>query len=121
MCLIGELDLYLKPIHVMFLSISPKASKYSEISVFLNTITGVKPRITFPKMAPILTVIGATGKQGASVVNAALQDGTYKVRAITRNINSEKAKAFAARGVELATADIDSEESLIKAFEVSRL
>ena len=71
-------------------------------------------------MAPILTVIGATGRQGSSVVNAALEDGTYKVRAITRNVNSEKAKALASRGVELTTADVNSEQSLIKAFEVSR-
>lgn len=70
------------------------------------------------EMAPILTIIGATGAQGSSVVNSALQDGIYKVRAITRNVNSEKAKALAARGVELATADVNSEQSLTKAFEV---
>lgn len=69
-------------------------------------------------MAPILAVLGATGKQGSSVVNAALQDGTYKVRAITRDVNSESAKALTARGVELVTADVNSEQSLIKAFEV---
>lgn len=51
-------------------------------------------------------------------MNAALQDGTYKVRAVTRNVNSEKAKALAARGVEVVTADINSEQSLVKAFEV---
>lgn len=69
-------------------------------------------------MAPILTVIGATGRQGSSVVTAALEDGTYNVRALTRNVNSEKAKALASRGVEVRTADVDSERSLIKAFEV---
>ena len=53
-------------------------------------------------------------------MNAALEDGTYKVRAITRNVNSEKAKDLASRGVELATADVNSEQSLTKAFEVSR-
>ena len=70
-------------------------------------------------MAPILTVIGATGKQGSAVVDAALQDGTYKIRALTRNVNSEKAKALAARGVELTTADVNVEHSLAKAFEVN--
>ena len=69
-------------------------------------------------MAPILTVIGATGRQGSSVVTAALEDGTYNVRALTRNVNSEKAKALASRGVEVRTADVDNEQSLIKAFEV---
>jgi uncharacterized protein YbjT (DUF2867 family) len=70
-------------------------------------------------MSQIITVIGATGVQGGSVVDAALKSGIYKVRAITRNINSDKAKALAARGVELATADLSDEQSLIKAFDVS--
>jgi uncharacterized protein YbjT (DUF2867 family) len=70
-------------------------------------------------MAPILTVIGATGAQGGSVVNQALKDGKYKVRAITRNVNSDKAKALASRGVEVVAADVNDEQSLTKAFEVS--
>jgi putative NADH-flavin reductase len=70
-------------------------------------------------MASVLTVIGATGKQGSSVVNAALKNGTYKIRAVTRNLNSEKAKALATLGVELVTADVNDEHSLLKAFEVS--
>lgn len=70
-------------------------------------------------MSQVLTVIGATGAQGSSVVNHALKDGKYKVRAITRNVTSSKAKALASRGVEVVSADINSEESLLKAFEVS--
>jgi uncharacterized protein YbjT (DUF2867 family) len=70
-------------------------------------------------MAPILTVIGATGAQGGSVVNQALKDGKYKVRAITRNVNSDKAKALASRGMEVVAADVNDEQSLTKAFEVS--
>jgi uncharacterized protein YbjT (DUF2867 family) len=70
-------------------------------------------------MAPILTVIGATGAQGGSVLNQALKDGKYKVRAITRNVNSDKAKALASRGVEVVAADVNNEQSLTKAFEVS--
>ena len=71
-------------------------------------------------MSPIITVIGATGVQGGSVVDAVLKSGLYQVRAITRNINSDKAKALAARdGVEVTTADLNDEESLIKAFDVS--
>ena len=71
-------------------------------------------------MSLILTVVGATGAQGGSVVNSALKSGTYKVRAITRNVNSEKAKALAARGVEIVAADINDEKSLIRAFNVSK-
>lgn len=68
-------------------------------------------------MSPILTVVGATGAQGSSVVNSALKEGIYKIRAITRNVNSEKAKALASQGAELVVADVNDEQSLIKAFE----
>ena len=70
------------------------------------------------KMTPILTVVGATGVQGGSVVDAALKVGGYKVRAITRNADSEKAKALATRGVEVVTADLNDLASLVKAFQV---
>ena len=69
-------------------------------------------------MAKIIAVTGATGGQGGSVVNILLKRGEWKVRAITRNVESKSAKALAARGAEVVTADLDDEESLIKAFEV---
>ena len=72
-------------------------------------------------MVPILTVVGATGAQGGSVVDAALKAGVYKVRAITRNTSSEKAKALAARGVEVVKADLDDLASLVGAFQVSSI
>ena len=71
-------------------------------------------------MSSILTVIGATGVQGGSIVQSALQSGKYKVRAVTRNVNSAKAKALGSQGVEVVTADINDEESLVKAFHVSK-
>ena len=43
----------------------------------------------------------------------------WKVRAITRNVDSEKAKALASQGAEVVSANIDDEDSLVKAFEVS--
>jgi uncharacterized protein YbjT (DUF2867 family) len=69
-------------------------------------------------MAPILTVIGATGAQGSSIVAHALQSGAYKVRAITRNTTSAKAKALEAQGVEVVSADVNDVASLTKAFSV---
>lgn len=69
-------------------------------------------------MSALITIIGATGLQGGSVVDTALAAG-YKVRAVTRNNGSEKAKALAARGVEVVAADQNDLSSLIKAFEVS--
>lgn len=65
---------------------------------------------------PVLTVIGATGAQGGSVVDSALAAGQYHVRAITRNTISPKAVDLAARGAELISADLNDEASLITAF-----
>ncbi|OAL26880.1 hypothetical protein AYO20_09913 [Fonsecaea nubica] len=70
-------------------------------------------------MAKLLTVVGATGTQGLSVINAVLADGSYKVRGLTRNPSSDKAAALGKRGVEVVKADINNEQSLVKAFEGS--
>jgi uncharacterized protein YbjT (DUF2867 family) len=69
-------------------------------------------------MSKLLTVVGATGTQGLSLINAALKDGTYKIRGLTRNPNSEKAAALSKRGVEVVKADINDGESLVEAFKV---
>ena len=70
-------------------------------------------------MSKILTVVGATGAQGGSVVTAALKSGAYKVRGITRNVNSPAAKSLTAQGVEMVAADTSDLASLVRAFEVS--
>lgn len=67
-------------------------------------------------MCKLLTVVGATGTQGGSVITAALKEGTWKIRGITRNVNSAAAKALTAQGVEMVTADLNDELSLVKAF-----
>ena len=71
-------------------------------------------------MSKIITVFGATGIQGGSVIAALLPDKSLKIRAVTRNVNSDAAKSLQAQGVELVTADLDNEESLVKAIEVSK-
>src|SRR5262252_8112454 len=62
--------------------------------------------------------MGATGAQGGGLVKAIMADknGDFTARAITRDVNSDKAKALAALGAEVVAADIDNEESLKKAF-----
>lgn len=67
----------------------------------------------------IIAVLGATGAQGGGLVRSILNDksGEFTARALTRDVNSDKAKALAELGAEVATVDIDNEESLRKAFE----
>jgi len=64
----------------------------------------------------IIAVVGATGKQGGGAVDALLQDGTFAVRAITRDTGSEKAKALVQRGAEVVAGDLGDVHSLTKAF-----
>ncbi len=66
----------------------------------------------------IIAVVGATGAQGGGLVRAILADTSdeFAARALTRNVNSDKAKQLAQLGVEVVTADIDNLESLKNAF-----
>jgi uncharacterized protein YbjT (DUF2867 family) len=66
----------------------------------------------------VIAVVGATGAQGNGLVRAILADrsGGYAARAITRNPDSDKAKALAAAGAEVVAADVDDEASLERAF-----
>ncbi len=66
----------------------------------------------------IVAVVGATGAQGGGVVDALLDDpgGGFRVRALTRNPDSDKARALQARGAEVVPADADDPESLAAAF-----
>ncbi len=66
----------------------------------------------------IIAVVGATGAQGGGLVEAILADpdGGFAARAITRNPDSERARALAARGAEVVSADIDDEASVARAF-----
>lgn len=67
----------------------------------------------------IIAVVGATGAQGGGLVRAILDDpeGGFAARAITRDVNSDKAKALAARGVEVVAADSDDAASLERALQ----
>lgn len=66
----------------------------------------------------IIAVVGATGAQGGGLVSAILNDpnGGFAVRAITRDVNSDKAKELAKRGAEVVAANVDDVESLKQAF-----
>ncbi|MBL7859583.1 MAG: NmrA/HSCARG family protein [Cyclobacteriaceae bacterium] len=59
----------------------------------------------------IIAVVGATGLQGKGVVNALKKNGSFIVRAITRNPDKYKGLAD-----EVVLGDLNSPESLINAF-----
>lgn len=65
----------------------------------------------------LICVVGATGKQGGSVVSTFLQEAGWKVRGLTRNRNSPAAQSLIARGVEMVNADLDDVASLTDAFQ----
>ena len=66
----------------------------------------------------IIAVVGATGAQGGGLARAMLSDASsgFTARALTRDVNSDRAKELAKLGAEVVAADIDDVESLKKAF-----
>lgn len=71
-------------------------------------------------MSKLLTVVGATGNQGGSVVDVVLSHPTlskqFRVRGLTRDPSKPAGQALAAKGVEVVAGDINDQASLEKAF-----
>ena len=69
----------------------------------------------------VIAVVGATGAQGGGLARAILDnpDGEFALRAITRNPDSDRARTLASAGGEVAAADLDDEESLVRALDGS--
>ncbi|KAL7930894.1 hypothetical protein V8C35DRAFT_329894 [Trichoderma chlorosporum] len=67
-------------------------------------------------MAKLIVITGITGVQGSSVADTFLQTPGYTIRGVTRNTESEAAKAWAAKGVEIVQAEFDDAKSLERAF-----
>src|SRR5436190_12425979 len=67
----------------------------------------------------IITIFGATGAQGGGLASAILNDANseFAVRAVTRNVNSEKAKKLAQLGAEVVAADVDHPDTVQQALE----
>jgi len=67
----------------------------------------------------LITVFGATGAQGGGLARAILEDrdGGFAVRAVTRRVDSDKARALSAAGAEVVAADLDDEHSLVRAMQ----
>ncbi|XP_069840465.1 nmrA-like family domain-containing protein 1 [Dendropsophus ebraccatus] len=60
----------------------------------------------------VFVVFGATGAQGSSVVDALLAEGTYAVRAVTRDPSKPAAVKLKGAGAEVVSADLDDEKRL---------
>ncbi len=66
---------------------------------------------------PLITVFGATGRQGGGVARALLAQRRWRVRAVTRQPRSAAAQWLAAGGAELCRADFDDPASLARALQ----
>ncbi|KZT59929.1 NAD(P)-binding protein [Calocera cornea HHB12733] len=62
-----------------------------------------------------IVVVGATGNQGGSVINALLAHGGYAVRGLTRDTASAGSQELAAKGVEMLQASLMDRAGLVEA------
>ncbi|OJJ36080.1 hypothetical protein ASPWEDRAFT_41314 [Aspergillus wentii DTO 134E9] len=74
-------------------------------------------------MSKLITVFGATGNQGGSIIKAILADAAlskeFKIRGITRDVSKPAAQELVKQGVEVKSADMDSTASLVDAVKGS--
>lgn len=71
-------------------------------------------------MSKLLTVFGATGQQGGSLIAYALQNPQlnkmYNLRGVTRDTSKETARALRDRDVEVVQADLNDPASVLQAI-----
>jgi uncharacterized protein YbjT (DUF2867 family) len=59
------------------------------------------------KDKPLITIVGVLGKQGRSAARTLLQSGRYRVRGLTRRVDSPEALSLAKQGAELVSLPLD--------------
>jgi uncharacterized protein YbjT (DUF2867 family) len=71
---------------------------------------------------PLITVVGALSKQGRSVAHSLLQSRRYRVRALTRRVDSPEAQNLERQGAELINVPLElgRKEELVNAFRSSQ-
>ncbi|KAM5152036.1 nmrA-like family domain-containing protein 1 [Mantella aurantiaca] len=65
----------------------------------------------------VVTVFGATGAQGGSVAKTLLDNGTFAVRAVTRDATKPAALKLKEAGAEVVAADLNDEKSVEAALQ----
>ncbi len=67
---------------------------------------------------PLITIVGATSKQGRSAARTLLRSGRYRVRALTRRVDSPEAQSLARQGAELVSVPLEPgrKQDLVHAF-----
>jgi uncharacterized protein YbjT (DUF2867 family) len=66
---------------------------------------------------PLVAVIGSTGNQGLSVAKSLLATGKYRVRGLTRNVDSATSKSLIAQGAEMVKANLNNHDEIKRAFQ----
>jgi uncharacterized protein YbjT (DUF2867 family) len=80
--------------------------------------SNVKSKEAGNSYKPLITIVGVLGKQGRSAAQTLLQSGRYRVRGITRRVDSPEALALVKQGAELVNLPLDLgyEKDFVEAF-----
>uniref|UniRef100_G7Q0E2 NmrA-like family domain-containing protein 1 n=2 Tax=Macaca fascicularis TaxID=9541 RepID=G7Q0E2_MACFA len=72
----------------------------------------IRPLVVLMADKKLVVVFGGTGAQGGSVARTLLEDGTFKVRVVTRNPGKKAAKELRLQGAEVVKGDQDDQVSM---------
>ncbi|XP_011885740.1 PREDICTED: nmrA-like family domain-containing protein 1 isoform X2 [Cercocebus atys] len=73
----------------------------------------IRPLLVLMADKKLVVVFGGTGAQGGSVARTLLEDGTFKVRVVTRNPGKKAAKELRLQGAEVVKGDQDDQGKLL--------
>ncbi|KAF7351829.1 NAD(P)-binding protein [Mycena venus] len=80
--------------------------------------------ITDSHTAPLVAIVGITGKQGGSVARALIDsDKSYRIRGLTRDANKPASRAFTDLGVQVVEVSliVGNEDAVRKAFSGAKI
>jgi uncharacterized protein YbjT (DUF2867 family) len=67
-------------------------------------------------MPKLIVIIGITGNQGGSVADAFIDDPAWRLRGISRDVQSAASQSWSDKGVEMVQANLHDPESLKHVF-----